>query len=312
MAQHLALLKQLAEEEFFYCQQHGKVKTPDNEVPVRAVPEAREHPYNEDVEHLTAKAYSVSAKRDIQIIAEPGAEGHMPTAPELGDAAADIRIIEVFDKIEGKDLAESYRHIAVTGEIEIQLKHIRNNVHPEEQHGLIVRCAENADKLAEAVGYKHLFCKSNGKSAYTVSRFLKGVLSVLKLCRYVHVSYDGTRNKLGEHGNVAGKVKGIALGGSTTVNVHGVADDLEGVEAYTNGQSNVHEGDIHAGYKIYVINKEVCVFVINKEGSADDNGNYHKQLAELNVLPVFFHKQTENVAKRYGNDHKKNKARLAP
>ena len=66
-------------------QKRRKIKSPENECPVRTVPESRKEPDGQNVKKETELFDSVAAHGDIDIITEPASERHMPSAPEFGD-----------------------------------------------------------------------------------------------------------------------------------------------------------------------------------------------------------------------------------
>ena len=78
------LFKPLVQKEFFEHEQYAEKETPSNEVPACAVPEARHEPYDEYIENPSAEFHAVSAERDVDIVAEPASQRHMPTSPEFG------------------------------------------------------------------------------------------------------------------------------------------------------------------------------------------------------------------------------------
>src|SRR3546814_3518210 len=45
-------------------------------------------------------AAAIAAERDVEIVAQPTRQAHVPAPPELGDALADVRLVEVLDKAE--------------------------------------------------------------------------------------------------------------------------------------------------------------------------------------------------------------------
>jgi len=108
-------------ERFFDHQQYGVVETPEDEVPVRAMPKSGERPNDQDIQVLVLP---VSAKRDVDIVAKECAEGHMPSAPEIGHRARNVRIVEVLLKLKSEDFSKTDRHIRVSGKIEIDLERV--------------------------------------------------------------------------------------------------------------------------------------------------------------------------------------------
>ena len=72
----------------------------------------------------------VAAERNIYIIAEKAAKRHVPPTPELRHRFGNIRIVEVFREAKAENFAESDRHIAVAGKIEIQLDNVHKAAKP--------------------------------------------------------------------------------------------------------------------------------------------------------------------------------------
>ena len=84
MADDLAFFKFFNKEELFYHEDDEEHQPPDDEVPVGSVPEAGQKPHEKDVEYPFFLAASVSAKRNVDIFAEPSAKSDMPAPPEFG------------------------------------------------------------------------------------------------------------------------------------------------------------------------------------------------------------------------------------
>ena len=74
MAYHLGIVELLVEEGLLKQQPEGVIQAPDEEGPVRAVPDTGGGPDHGDIENLPRLAASVSAQGDIEVVAEPGAE----------------------------------------------------------------------------------------------------------------------------------------------------------------------------------------------------------------------------------------------
>ena len=54
----------------------------------------------------------------------------MPTLPEINNAVSTIRGIEVHRNVDIQHTGNAERHIAVPGEVKVQLHHIANSNHP--------------------------------------------------------------------------------------------------------------------------------------------------------------------------------------
>ena len=86
------------------------------------MPVARGEKDEELVAHCAQRAPPVSVKRNVEIIAEPAGQGHVPPAPEGAEACSAVGVIEVFRQPNPKQKTETDSHVAVAGEIEIELK----------------------------------------------------------------------------------------------------------------------------------------------------------------------------------------------
>ncbi len=56
---------------------------------------------------------SVAAQRDIDIVAKEGAQRDMPTPPKVGDCSGNVRVLEVFEKMESKHRPKSDGHVGI-------------------------------------------------------------------------------------------------------------------------------------------------------------------------------------------------------
>ena len=130
MVQHVQLLKSTQQKQLFRREQNRVQKTPQDKIPRRAVPQAGREPDEQDIQQLPGAPLPVSAKRDIEIIAEPRAERNMPAPPEFRDAARQIGVLEVLRKPESKNPAKADGHVAVAREIIVDLQGERNRAQP--------------------------------------------------------------------------------------------------------------------------------------------------------------------------------------
>lgn len=64
-------LQQLMEDIFFQNEPHQIVHAPKNEIPIGAVPDTGQCPYNAHIKNLTARAASIAAQGDVYIVTEP-------------------------------------------------------------------------------------------------------------------------------------------------------------------------------------------------------------------------------------------------
>ena len=121
-------------KQFFQNEEHGEIQSPQDERPFRAVPETGEHPDGQNIEHPARLGYAVAAHRNVDVVAEPRAEGHMPPPPEFGHGFGNIGVIEVFHKFKAEDPSQTDGHIGVTGEVVVNLERGRNRIAPHAEH----------------------------------------------------------------------------------------------------------------------------------------------------------------------------------
>ena len=206
-------LKQLSEEGLFDKEQEEIIKSPDNEIPVGAVPEAGQQPDDKKVEIGAPGAGAVPAQRDVYILAEPGGERDMPAPPELGDAFGDIGVIEVFKKVKAENTAQSDSHVRVSRKVKVNLKGICGNAKPGTGHRQLAlgQSREVFPKLAGGVGEKHLFAEPHGKGPYAGGYQCQRMRPLGQLLVDVAVAHDGPGDKLREKCHIGAEVADIFL-----------------------------------------------------------------------------------------------------
>ena len=101
---------------------HEIEDTPENKVPVGAMPQASQEPHNKQVEYSSQSAPAIAAKRDINILSKPATERHMPASPEFGDIAAEVGDVEVAHQFDSKQFGRTDGNVAVAGEVSINLE----------------------------------------------------------------------------------------------------------------------------------------------------------------------------------------------
>ena len=74
------------QNEFLKQQKRAVVQAPKYEIPMCAMPNAREHPHYKNVPHRFCRAATISAERNVDIFAKPCTQRNVPTPPEFRDA----------------------------------------------------------------------------------------------------------------------------------------------------------------------------------------------------------------------------------
>ena len=185
----------------------------------------------------------------------------MPAAPEFGNALGQVGIVKVLNEVEAEDATQTDGHIAVAGEVKVDVQHEGNGIHPVEHHRLLAAATEQLNELAELIGKQNLFSKTNHKPAQAVGKIIPCGLTVVQFPCHIHITDDRAGNQLREQGNVSAEADGIFLGcGIAAVNIDGIAQTLEGVEADANGQRQFQERQLRSQHSVDRADEEVCIF----------------------------------------------------
>ena len=261
------------------------------------MPEAGQRPYGKQIENVPCGRAPVAAERDVHIVAEPGGQRDVPAAPELGDRLADVRIVEVFEKLEAEHFAETDRHIRVAGEIEVNLQRVANRAHPRTGGGQLARCIfEYAVRnLREHVGQQHLFAEPEQEAADTLGKLRKRVLSHGKLHVDIVVAYDRACNQLREHGDVQRQRKQIVLRRNlSAVYVNDVAERLKRVKRDADRHDNVRHRNAQSEQAVRRADEEIQILEYTQQAQIGDNTQNEQRFSVCTA-----HGQTEQVIHQY-------------
>ncbi len=298
-------------EKFFEDNKEAEPKTPENIVPACAVPKTGEEPYDKKVEVLVL---SVAAEGNIDIVAEESAEGHMPATPEFRCTSGNIGVVEVFEEVETENSAEAYCHIGITGEVVIDLDSEHYYAEPNARRTLRRKIAFNKGirKGTRNVCDENFFCKTDQKSCGTGIDIVKSFLAVVNLDCNVGIAYDWARNKLCIEGNVHKVFHIIVLGFNIAfINVNGIAQSLEGIEADTDWKSKSGYGQIKTGKGVEVFHKESAVFENSQKSQVEnEGGNKGDFLSDFSA--VFFYHQAVDIVNSRAEDKKGYPNRFSP
>ena len=264
------------------------------------MPEAREHPDDQDVEKLPPFSLPIASQGNVYIVPEPGAQGHMPSPPEFGDAAGNVGVVEVFREGEAEKLSKTNGHVAVAGEVKIDVQGVADGIEPGEENGRVLCYPPGGADLSQQVGQQHLFPQPYQKTAGSQPEIVQILGPVPELGRNVLVADNGSGDELGEEGDVAGQVNGVSLGPYLSpVYVYGIAEDLKGVEADADRQGQLQQGDVPP-QAIEILQEEVGVFEIEEKSQAGGDTQNKQRLPKP---PESLNGQPEAVAKGCGGCH---------
>ena len=192
----------------------------------------------------------------------------MPPTPEFRYGVRDVRVVKVLQEFESEDGAESDRHVGVATEVVVDLEGVANRSQPS-GHAvqLVDRLVEDfVGDGSQGVGEKDLLGESHDEAFHAVGYFLEVHGSVLDLVSYVVVLDDRPCHQLREEGDVESEFVDVLLRlDFLPIDVHNVADGLEGIEGDADGHDDLDKVDMPAEELINVLDKEVEVLEVEQE-----------------------------------------------
>ena len=228
-----ALLAQLFDRRFqkpLAGNEHAVPETPEDVCPARAVPEAGAEEYDELISHRPPFPAAAAAERDIEVVYEPAVERHVPAPPELAHAAGDIRVVEVFRKLEAEEHADADGHVAVAGEIEEDLETVAHRAEPRKPHAELLR-REGVYGIGDrrrALGEQELLQKAAHKTAKARRRHFRRDRVLRELRRGILPADDRPRDQAGEERKIQEeRVRPPADAGWLAVHIHEIGNAVE-------------------------------------------------------------------------------------
>ncbi len=94
---------------------------PDDERPAGAVPEAADQHRQHQVAVRDHLALAVAAERDVEVVAQPARQRHVPAAPEVLQRDRGVGRVEVLRELEAEQEREPDRDVRVAGEVGVDL-----------------------------------------------------------------------------------------------------------------------------------------------------------------------------------------------
>src|SRR5262245_27932540 len=91
-------------------------------VQLEAVPEHADAHGEEELHALARHALAIPTERNVDVVANPERQRHVPAAPEVADASGDVRVVEVFRQPEAGEQTQADDQVRVPGEGEVELK----------------------------------------------------------------------------------------------------------------------------------------------------------------------------------------------
>ena len=260
--------KKAAEDKLFQRNEEKENQSPYYEVPRRAVPEAGERPDDEQAPQKPRLTAAAPAEGDIEVIAEPGAERDVPSAPELGDRTRAVGQIEVARNGEAEHPAKAHGHEGVAGEVEIELQAVAHRTEPRQRCGEIgeadaLKCGPECGEL---VGKDHLAAKPYDEEREAVLQILAPEAAAgVQLAVYVAQAENGPHRQLRKHDLKGRVVDETALGiRVAAVHVDHVGGALKDVKADAQRQRHMKEGKVCLCQLTQIFQKPSHIFEIEQ------------------------------------------------
>ena len=210
---------------------------PHYEVPRGSMPQAAENHGHKLIKIHAPTAATVAPHRNIEVVAKPGGEGDVPTAPKVGDTVGLVGGAEVGGNLEAHPEGDTNGDVAVAREVAIELQGIAIDTHEIFKSGVKRGVVEDAvDKvLSDIVGDDGLLEESHHDEPQTCAKHLARHNERLpELGQEGAGTKDGARKQSGKEGDKKGQVEQVTGGAHlAAIDVDDVAQRLEGEEGDT-------------------------------------------------------------------------------
>ena len=321
-AWHFAnLLHHLAQEKLVEADEQAMQRAPNEEVPRRAVPQSRQQEADPKVEVHSALALAVAAKRDVEIVHDKRAQGHVPTAPKLGDGTGGIGVVEVFGELEAHHAPETDGHVAVARKVEVDLEGVGQGDNPRggavqgrhagEDFGDLARVqkaevggAEDGIHLgANHVGDEDFLAEADDEAIKALQAVGHARLAAADLVGHVAIADDGTGDELGEHNDIQHEIRQFLHRlVHAAVGVQGVGDALEREERDADGQQDASPSERRVTRQpddeVQVLHREVAVLVEQQQPNRDDDAEAAEQPFQASLFGLAHPLDQEEVGHR--------------
>ena len=275
-----------------YCQphlmqreSHAVQRTPQHKTHRRTVPQATQNHSDNEVEVCAHLAFAVTAKRDVEVVAQPRRERYMPTTPKLRDGSRLVGRIEVFGEAEAEQKGDTYGHIGISRKIAVNLQRIAVDTHQTLKTRIQRRLVEDAVHEVERYVVRDngfLYQADDNQTNGRAEHLARNHQRLAYLRNEILGSHDRSCHQLREEREVEDIVnpslEGLDL---SAIDVYGVAHRLEYEERYADGQKYILKiQESRAKQAVGHLDEEVGVLEIAQHSEVDNHAQRH---------PAFFH-----------------------
>src|SRR5258708_19386912 len=130
---------------------------PEDEGPGRTMPYAAQQEDDHHVSQAERQTASVSAQREVEVVAEPRGQRDVPATPELGQAARKVGLAEIGHQVDAQHARATDCDVRVTREIAVDLDGEQKTRDQQIRTREIPRMRiHRLNRPGDDVGYAHL------------------------------------------------------------------------------------------------------------------------------------------------------------
>ena len=218
---------------------------PHHERPAGAVPQPAEEHGEEQVDAGPQLALPVAAEPDVQVVAQPAGQRHVPAAPEVLQRAGGVRRVEVLRELDAEEQGEADGDVGVAGEVGVDLDGVGVDADQVVDRAVLGRVVEDRlhDPGGQLLGDDHLLGQAEHDQPEGPGGVdLAGVGPDPRHLRHELADpHDRPGHQVGEERQVGGEVQQRDRPEMPAVGVDHVADGLEHEERHADRQDDVDQ-----------------------------------------------------------------------
>jgi len=299
-------------KQFVKTKQNAVIAAPKDKRPVGAVPETAEKHGDQNIAvDKPVRGYAAASERNVEIIAQAGGKRNVPSTPEIGDVERFVRRVEILREADAEKIAKANGHVAVAGEIEIDLVGVAENAEPRakcgEMRGIL---PGRIDYGGDGVGEKNFFHHADGEEgpADIEPAGAIGVIKVVEIGFDLAEADDGPGNELRKKRDVTGELPEVARRrDDAAIGVDHVADRVKSVERNADRKNDVQGRGVNGHVKPRgelgkAGDREIEILEKAEQEKIDGDRNDQEQLAAARIGGTE-HAKACKVADRGGEGH---------
>ena len=259
-------------------------QSPEQEQPARAVPQAARQEHDHQVDAGAHCAFAAAAQREIDVVRQEARERHVPALPELADVQALVRRIEVERQLDVEHQRHARGHVAVAGEVEVQLEGVAQRHKPrlrgvERLRGAKARLHGHAERVRDDDLLEQAQ-RERVEARGEVVEVEAAVLRVRELRHDLAVEHDGARDQLREERDEERVVEDVVARHRALVAVNHIGELLEGEERDAQRQRHVVEREREAKRAVHVRDEEVVILEVEQHAEVEGEAQQHQRQAD--------------------------------